>query len=225
MKRSISLLLLVASIVLTMPVMAADTSKDTGFYDIEAKENVIIKPFMGDTEVTVTEENLDRDEELEKWYVNSDSLEVTYTDAVDGGYYGILLVEGDDVPTIDNAIFYIDQVEAEGTTIDFNVYPILPKKATKLSLYISSNVEDFELIKISLNYYAPAPTYVLGDINNDGKFNVEDALIVLKIGVGDYPGVTSDIKAAADVNLDGSWDVRDALMILKRSVGDIDSFE
>ncbi|MBR2886310.1 MAG: hypothetical protein IKB93_16215 [Clostridia bacterium] len=65
----------------------------------------------------------------------------------------------------------------------------------------------------------------MGDINNDGKFNVEDALIVLKIGVGDYPGVTSDIKAAADVNLDGSWDVRDALMILKRSVGDIDSFE
>ncbi|MBR2886311.1 MAG: hypothetical protein IKB93_16220 [Clostridia bacterium] len=136
MKRSISLLLLVASIVLTMPVMAADTSKDTGFYDIEAKENVIIKPFMGDTEVTVTEENLDRDEELEKWYVNSDSLEVTYTDAVDGGYYGILLVEGDDVPTIDNAIFTLTRLrQKEQPLILMCILSFLRKQQSYLFTY------------------------------------------------------------------------------------------
>lgn len=57
----------------------------------------------------------------------------------------------------------------------------------------------------------------MGDVNNDGKIDAKDALIVLKISVGKY--TANDVeKTAADVNQDQKIDAKDALEILKYAV-------
>ena len=64
---------------------------------------------------------------------------------------------------------------------------------------------------------ATAPTRVLGDVNNDGKVNSSDALLVLQHSVN-LITLTSDQKNYADMNKDGIFNSLDALYILQKSV-------
>ena len=57
----------------------------------------------------------------------------------------------------------------------------------------------------------------LGDINNDGKIDAKDALLVLRISVNKYEPTEAE-QVAADVNKDENINARDALEILKYSV-------
>ena len=225
MKSKIFVLLAVIFVLLSLTTFATETEELNGFYDIGTYQNVDINPYSGDTAVNATMQNLDADGDLEQLYEDSNRLEVSYKAATNDGYYGVILVEGTGLPTKDNMIFYIDQVSATGSTVNFNVYPILPKRATPLSLYISSNVENFELVKVPLNYYLPTPPYVLGDIDNNGLWNSSDALTALQIGAGLYDDATEGEKAAANVNGDDYINSTDALMILQYGAGLIDSWD
>ena len=223
MKNKIFVLLAVISVLLliSLPVLAEDDA--SGFYDIGTHPDVEIEVYKGDEKVDATTENLDGDAELEKWYDGSDRFELSYTAAEKGGYYGIMLVEGSGLPTKDNQILYIDQVTAKSDTIDFNVYPMLPEKATPLTLYMLSNVEDFEFMVLPLNYYLPGEDYLLGDIDNNGKVEVDDALIALQI-VAEIHTPTETEILAADVDGNGKVEVDDSLMILQYVAEIIDSW-
>lgn len=142
----------------------------------------------------------------------ADSIAVT-TAATAGNYYGVLLVEGNALPTVDNAILYIDQATAADVAQAFSVLPIIPEVGTELTLYISSNVAGAELIAIPMVYDAEAdePTYTLGDVNNDGDINGADALAVINFFL---KGTELDVEAAADVNADGTINGADALAII-----------
>ena len=106
----------------------------------------------------------------------ADSIAVT-TATTAGNYYGILLVEGDALPTVDNAIHYIDQATAADVTQAFSVLPNMTDLADgdKLTLYISSNVSGADLIAIPMVYAAeeevvvPDPEYILGDVDQNGE--------------------------------------------------------
>ncbi len=74
------------------------------------------------------------------------------------------------------------------------------------------------ILNISYTYVAiEAITNTLGDVNNDGKINAKDALVVLKIAVNKYTPDNSELFAA-DVNKDNSINAKDALEILKYAV-------
>lgn len=226
MKKRIGILLLAlsASALFSIPALAADENKASGFYDVGTKENVVIKAFADKTEVSATEHNVDADKDKEQWYKDSNRLVVSYTDATKDGYYGVILVEGSELPTKDSEIYYIDQLTAESSTVDFNVYPILPTETTELSLYISSNVQGFDLVKVPLNYVKDLAMYTLGDINGDGSINSIDALAALKISAKLHEATESEF-GAADVTRDGSVNSIDALTILKYAAKLIDSFD
>lgn len=70
---------------------------------------------------------------------------------------------------------------------------------------------------------AAAPTYTLGDINNDGKIDSTDSLEALRASVG-LITLTATQNLAADVNLDTKIDSTDSLQILRYSVGLITAF-
>ena len=89
-------------------VMAADETIN-GFYDIGTKENVTITPYAGETQVTATDKNIAGDDAMESVYVDSDRLDVTYNGATADVHYGVILVEGADLPTKDTEIYYINQ--------------------------------------------------------------------------------------------------------------------
>jgi hypothetical protein len=68
-----------------------------------------------------------------------------------------------------------------------------------------------------------APTYTLGDVNNDSSIDSIDALEVLKADAGLVELTPTEILAG-DVNLDSAVDSIDALEILKYDAGLIGNF-
>ncbi|MBQ2614603.1 MAG: dockerin type I repeat-containing protein [Clostridia bacterium] len=235
MKRKMCMLLtmlMIASAIFSTFALAAGTNVASGFYNIGSKENVTITPYATNRVVTGIGQDIDGDEDEDTWYVNSNRMKVTYTVADDEGYYGVLLVEGRDLPTVDNTIFYIDQVVPKENVVEFDVYPLLPtsannaKEITEMTLYISCSKPGASLISIPLSYVVGEEakiTYTLGDVDNDGVYGVKDALIVLQIGVQKYQPTEAE-RAAADVDGDGICGVKDALLILQYGTGKIDSF-
>ena len=64
---------------------------------------------------------------------------------------------------------------------------------------------------------------MLGDVNNDGKINMLDAITVQKYGVGQV-SLTDLQLQSADVSHDGKVNIRDAILIQKYSGGAITEF-
>lgn len=138
MKKVFSLVLAVVMMsTFVFCVSAEDTVTTSGFYDIGTEEKVTITPTASTGTVEEVSADVDGDGDYEKLFAKSDKLNVTYTGAVADAYYGVILVEGTDLPTKDNAIFYIDQLTSKSGEISFEVYPILPTERTVLTLYIS----------------------------------------------------------------------------------------
>ena len=193
MKKALITLLLAMSVssAFCATAMAEDTVLK-GFYDIGANANVTMSVFTGETEVSVTEENVDADDTLEQFYKDSDRIEVTYTDATSDEHYGIILVDGSGLPTKDTAIYYINQETADSANVAFNVYPKLPTESADMTLYISSSEEDFTLVNIPLSYAVttvteePTPSYTPGDVNDDGTVDVRDVISLRRHIDGGY---------------------------------------
>ena len=159
MKKIALILSVIFVTALLTPMTAfADTVTAGGFYNIGTVEGVSVVPESSDTPIAEIEVDVDNDGTPETLYANSDKLAVTYSEATKDAYYGIMLVQGSDVPTKDDEIFYLDQKTATSDTITFNVFPKLPEDTTELTLYISSSNEDESLVSIPLNY-AKKDTY------------------------------------------------------------------
>lgn len=85
--------------------------------------------------------------------------------------------------------------------------------------------QDFPTIikEKGLNGYTKEPDYILGDVNNDGEADAQDATMTMKNYVGTLTGkkdsLTDKQKKAADVNKDGVVDAQDATIMMKTYVG------
>lgn len=66
----------------------------------------------------------------------------------------------------------------------------------------------------------PAPSYKLGDINNDGVINSVDALKILEYSTGALKFTENQLKAA-DLDRNGKVNSNDALVILSISTGNV----
>jgi hypothetical protein len=59
--------------------------------------------------------------------------------------------------------------------------------------------------------------YTLGDVNDDGKINVRDAMLVVNKIIG--KDTQNAIEEAMDMNGDGKINVRDAILIVNIIIG------
>ena len=193
MKRKIFTLLLTMAVssAISTTAMAADETI-SGFYDIGEAQGVVVTPYAGDTAVTAEEKNIDDDEAMEQVYVDSDKLDVVFSNATANEYYGVILVDGTGLPTKDSEIYYINQETATGAEISFNVKPKLPTETTDMTLYISSSKAGADLLSIPMSYAVDAkeatqaPTYRLGDANGDGEITVKDVVPIRRFIAGGY---------------------------------------
>lgn len=225
MKRKIIALILAISVLSAFcaPVMAADAALVSGFYDIGTNKNTVITPWAGNTQVSATEKDVDSDEDFEQFYENADRLSVTFGAATENENYGVILVNGSGLPTVDTKIYYINQEKAEDANIAFDVYPKLPVESTDMTLYISSSKKDFTLVNIPLNYAVnvsatePEPVNTPGDVNDDGEVDEEDVSLIRKHITGGY-GVQINVETA-NVNEDNEIDVKDIILIRRHIAG------
>ena len=234
MKRVLRMasLTLVLALLLGISAMAAEETKlSGGFYGFASgstHDGLTVKIEAQDADGDkITAQTAQLTEKTAPYYEGSVKLSVTCAvDAEDEDQFLVLLMDSneEEIPLADDTIYYIDQTAG---TIQFTVYPILPKVETDMMLYITSNQEGFKTIKIPLAYdpgnkYEVAP-FTLGDIDNDGEFTAADALYALQMSVGSGEWTSTEM-AAANVDRDDAITAYDSLLILQRSVGAIEDF-
>lgn len=79
---------------------------------------------------------------------------------------------------------------------------------------------------ITVNAHIPTenPQQIkLGDVDNDGKITITDALLIFKHKSGEKT-LSANAQKAADTNKNGTVDISDALLIFKYKSGEISSF-
>lgn len=79
------------------------------------------------------------------------------------------------------------------------------------------------LLLMLLLFASPGFTALYGDLNNDGKINVQDVALVMR-HVLDVESLDEDELLFADVNGDGVVNVQDAALIMQKSLQLIDNF-
>lgn len=232
MKRILSTLLLCALTVSLLCITALaegeQRSLDAGFYSVGTAANVTIEPRTA-ANVKVDATSATVGEGVAKYYEGAERLSVTYTGAAEEGeQFLVLLVTGKGLPTAADTICYIDQTAKDAGSVTFDVYPMLPRTGGDLTLYITSNRENFTTIEVPMKYalantYTEAP-YTKGDVNDSGGIDAIDALLALQHSA-ELTTLTGNNFLAADVNSSGAIDAIDALKILQYAAELIESFD
>ena len=157
------------------------------------------------------------------FYANAKKFSLT-CEALTGDYSLVLLLnqDGTEYPTETN-LYYIDQKTIEAGKATFSIIPKAMTDDATYNVYVSTNGENGSLTKVASFQYGTKPPYTLGDVNNDGYIDVDDAVLALRCAVQliDLEGTQF---SAADVNQDKTIDVDDAAQILRYAVKLITSF-
>ena len=150
---------------------------------------------------------------------NPDIINVTVSSnaLVAGEQYVVLMVKSDDGVNFtieEGSILYINQTDsagavasANGASVTFGVYP----SALEDSIILIAGAKD-GLIKAAV-VQSKGATYVLGDVNEDGKVSGLDAVAVLRYVAGLSNNKFNE--KAANVNGDGKISGMDAVRLLR----------
>lgn len=210
--------------ILCVGTLAAEAST-SGVYDVKTSTGYTLKPQTADS-TPITASNVTINGKSQSLYANAERFTLTGPISGTGNQNLVFALKGDTaalgtnttIPT-ENNIVYIDQKAADGSAVTFSIYPSALESGVTYGIYVVGTSTSYTKVA-SFSYYAP---YVLGDVNNDGAIDSEDALKALKHFVG-IETLNSTQVLAADVNKDSTVDSSDALLILKLFVGDISSF-
>lgn len=148
------------------------------------------------------------------FYADANEFELNCS-GLTGEYSLVLLLEGDSLVPTDGNIQYIDQMSIANGAVKFTLKPKALKAGT-YNIYISTT--DEALKKVASFKYGEKPLIELGDANNDGKVDTNDATAILLYVVNKYT-MTDEQLMAADVNGDHTVNTNDAVAILLQIVG------
>lgn len=217
MKRLLRSLLLgaILSALLCVGVLAADSeSVKGGIYNIKSS-NVTLTPNTEATKDTVD------GTEYTDYYANAVKFDVKAEKLAENQQYLLLVLKGGadgsapGVPTADN-IAYIDQAAAQNGSVSFAAYPKELTKGT-YHVYLVGGGTAFNAAEPDATFQYDKK-YTLGDVNDDGKINAIDAVLILRAAIGKTE-LTDIQQKAADVNEDKSVNALDAVVVLRKAVG------
>ena len=206
-------------------------STDFGFYDIGTAAGLTVTAAASSGSVTAKSVDVDDDLTFEALQANSDKLNVSFTGATNSAYYVVLLVEGSVLPDDASKIYYINQVTASGTTVDFTVFPkeIDADKPT-MTLFITSSTGG-TVASVSMGYCAGGTQHwmeggavMYGDVNNDSAVDLGDVMYLARhvagwTVFGPFNYSTLPNAAAADVTSDGNTDLADVMYLARHVAG------
>lgn len=217
MKKKLRCLFMVGMLMAMLCVWAfAAEPTDSGLYNISGT-GVTLTPTGASAESAEIGGSSYND-----FYANVVQFAVEASGLTENEQYLLLVVAGEKGTTpTEQSIVYIDQVAAAGGTVRFSAYPTsLTKGHYCVYLVGSGRVYNAANPAVEFDYYQ---AYTLGDVDEDGKIDSLDALMVLQSSVAKLT-LTETGKLAANVNFDNAVDSLDALKILLYSVGKITDF-
>lgn len=218
MKKRSRLLLagVVLAAALSIGALAADEPVKGGIYNISGSGATLIPQTEDETAIPVG-----KDGNTEGYYANAVRMGVKATGLESGKQYLLLVLSGESAPTEGN-IAYIDQAAAGADgSISFNAYPSALTAGT-YRVYIVGGSRAFSAGPTAT--FQVDQKYTLGDVDNNGKIDSADALLVLQHAV-DQITLTETQQLAANVVKDANIDSADALKILQYAVDLITSFD
>ena len=221
MKRLLRSLLLgaILSALLCVGALAADSeSVKGGIYNISENTDVTLTPkdASGSSIPAGTDTSISGD-----YYANAVKFEVKAEKLAENQQYLLLVLKGGadgsapGVPTADN-IAYIDQAAAQNGSVSFTAYPKELTKGT-YHVYLVGGGTAFNAAEPDATFQYDKK-YTLGDVNDDGKINAIDAVLILRAAIGKTE-LTDIQQKAADVNEDKSVNALDAVVVLRKAVG------
>lgn len=225
MKRLLRSLLLgaILSALLCVGALAADGEPvKGGIYNITGSVTLTPKDASGSSIPAGTDTSISGD-----YYANAVKFDVKAENLTENQQYLLLVLKGGadgsapGVPTAEN-IAYIDQAAAQNGSVSFAAYPKELTKGT-YHVYLVGGGTAFNAAEPDATFQYDKK-YTLGDVNDDGAIDSEDALMALQIFTKIITP-TETQRLAADVNRDTTIDSEDALLILRYFVKQITSFE
>ena len=227
MKKTLKITVLCCALALLLGLeaLAAETLTSAGFYRIRTVSTVAVslKDESG-TPVKVSLANVDTTNDAggityECFFPNSSRLTVTYSGATVGKQYLIFLTAGTTIPTVSDALYYIDQIASETGTVVFEVNTgLLPTdRNTDMTLFITSD-DGSPAVSVPLSYavsgtYDVAP-YILGDVDSSGKADIGDVTKLLR-HLAKLDTLTTNQVSAGDVDGFGTTDIGDVTKLLR----------
>lgn len=153
-------------------------------------------------------------------YTGAVQFDLTTTQGLTNGSQYLVLMLKDDgkntVPTAEN-IYYINQKAAADGKLAFtnaggdSVYPMDLVNGT-YSIYIVGDGKSFDATKADASFTYEAG-YTLGDVDGNGKVNINDALELLNF-LAEKTVLEGNNLKAADVDKTGAVNINDALKLL-----------
>ena len=212
-RRILALLLAVLTLTaLTAAAFAAETTTETlGAFNLKGSDGYTLTVVGGES-VTGG------------FYAGATKFKLTCT-GLPGQYSLVLLLKEDakqaegtkGVPTpTESNLQYIDQQNIN--TAKEATFDLFPKQMEPGTYNVYVSTDSVNLKKVASLEYGEKPKYTLGDVDNDGKINSSDALLVLQHSV-EILTLKDNALLAADVDKDGRILSSDALLILQHSVG------
>jgi len=206
MKKLLRTLLLAAALtaLLCVSALAADSEVKI----ITGKDILTPKTAEGNT---ITAEN--------GKYTNAVQFDLTAENLTTGSQYLVLMLKDageNTVPTAEN-IYYINQKAAADGMLTFtndggdSVYPMDLANGT-YSIYIVGEGKTFNAAKADASFTYEAG-YILGDVDGNGKVNINDALELLNF-LAEKTVLEGNNLKAANVDKIGTVNINDALKLL-----------
>lgn len=215
MKKIFALLLAAVLCVSAFSIVAAAEGEDFGF-----KAVAVESAFASAVTVTPLDASGAAVTAVDGVYSQAAKLKVTYTDAAANSFYLVVAMSGTGVPTKDNLV-YINQVTASGSSVTFTVYPGGMKDGETYSIYLSSSGSDLSgLTKVaSYQYFGEDTDCLIGDVNNDGKINAKDNILMARF-IARWTGYEEQVNMdAADVSGDGNVNAKDNIILARYIAG------
>lgn len=221
MKRLLRSLLLgaILSALLCVGALAAESEPvKGGIYNISENTDVTLTPkdASGSSIPAGTDTSISGD-----YYANAVKFDVKAENLTENQQYLLLVLKGNadgsapGVPTAEN-IAYIDQAAAQNGSVSFAAYPKELTKGT-YHVYLVGGGTAFNAAEPDATFQYDKK-YTLGDVNDDGKINAIDAVLILRAAIGKTE-LTDIQQKAADVNEDKSVNALDAVVVLRKAVG------
>lgn len=212
-RRILALLLAVLTLTaLTAAAFAAETTTETlGAFNLKGSDGFVL--------------TVDGGTGTGGFYANANKFKLTCT-GLPGQYSLVLLLKEDadqsegtkGIPTESN-LQYIDQQNIN--TAKEATFDLFPKQMEPGTYNVYVSTDSVNLTKVASLEYGTEPEYTLGDADDNGKVNSNDAVAVLLYVVDKYE-MSAKQLLAANVNGDNKVDANDAVGILLHVVGKYD---
>lgn len=222
MRKLLRWLLLTGAVMTLLCVSAlAAEPTEAGMYRITGSGATLDPQTATGTDIAENNSNTD----YTGYYANAARFGVSTTGTV-GSQYLLLVTKGaaGTAPTVSN-IVYIDQAAADSSGgVTFNAYPSTLAQG-HYCVYVVGTDKAYSAASPAAEFDTYQP-YTLGDVNDDEKININDAMAVIYHIVGKQ-SLTETQQMAANVVKGGMNDavnINDAMQIIYFIVGKIAAF-